>query len=65
MFDCVLQTRIARNGTVMTSRGRLVVRNAVTPRTFRPLTRNAIAIRAKTIPGRIYVTCSRPMKYSG
>jgi queuine tRNA-ribosyltransferase len=28
MFDCVLPTRIARNGTVMTSKGRLVIRNA-------------------------------------
>src|SRR5699024_6142494 len=28
MFDCVLPTRIARNGTCMTSNGRLVVRNA-------------------------------------
>lgn len=28
MFDCVLPTRIARNGTAMTSEGRLVVRNA-------------------------------------
>ena len=28
MFDCVLPTRIARNGTLMTSEGRLVVRNA-------------------------------------
>src|SRR5690625_89513 len=28
MFDCVLPTRIARNGTCMTSTGRLVVRNA-------------------------------------
>jgi len=28
MFDCVLPTRIARNGTTMTSEGRLVVRNA-------------------------------------
>lgn len=27
MFDCVLPTRIARNGTCMTSSGRLVVRN--------------------------------------
>ncbi|OVE62948.1 tRNA guanosine(34) transglycosylase Tgt, partial [Chryseobacterium mucoviscidosis] len=26
MFDCVLPTRIARNGTTMTSQGRLVVR---------------------------------------
>ena len=28
MFDCVLPTRIARNGTCMTSQGRLVVKNA-------------------------------------
>lgn len=28
MFDCVLATRIARNGTALTSAGRLVVRNA-------------------------------------
>lgn len=28
MFDCVLATRIARNGTAMTSHGKVVVRNA-------------------------------------
>ncbi|MCD1147043.1 tRNA guanosine(34) transglycosylase Tgt [Peptoniphilus sp. KCTC 25270] len=28
MADCVLPTRIARNGTVMTSQGRLVIKNA-------------------------------------
>jgi queuine tRNA-ribosyltransferase len=28
MFDCVLPTRIARNGTVFTSQGKLVIRNA-------------------------------------
>lgn len=37
MFDCVLPTRIARNGTVMTSRGRLVIKNAQYARDFRPL----------------------------
>ncbi len=37
MFDCVLPTRIARNGAVMTSHGRLVVRNADNARDFRPL----------------------------
>lgn len=37
MFDCVLPTRIARNGTVLTSRGRLVVRNASYARDYRPL----------------------------
>lgn len=37
MFDCVLPTRIARNGTTMTSQGRLVVRNAKYARDFTPL----------------------------
>ena len=40
MFDCVLPTRIARNGTLMTSVGRLVVRNAAYKRDFRPLDEN-------------------------
>lgn len=40
MFDCVLPTRIARNGTCMTSTGRLVVRNAKYARDFRPLDEN-------------------------
>ncbi|GAA3408276.1 tRNA guanosine(34) transglycosylase Tgt [Paenibacillus hodogayensis] len=40
MFDCVLPTRIARNGTVMTSGGRLVVRNAKHARDFGPLDPN-------------------------
>ncbi len=37
MFDCVLPTRIARNGTVFTRQGKLVVRNAEYARDFRPL----------------------------
>lgn len=37
MFDCVLPTRIARNGTIMTSGGRLVVRNAKYSNDFGPL----------------------------
>lgn len=37
MFDCVLPTRIARNGTTMTSQGRVVVRNAKYARDFSPL----------------------------
>ena len=40
MFDCVLPTRIARNGTLMTSKGRLVVRNAKFKNDFRPLDEN-------------------------
>ena len=37
MFDCVFPTRVARNGTVMTSRGRLVLKNAEYARDFRPI----------------------------
>lgn len=37
MADCVFPTRIARNGTVLTSRGRLVVRNAKYSKDFTPL----------------------------
>ena len=40
MFDCVLPTRVARNGTLMTSQGRLVVRNAKFARDFSPLDPN-------------------------
>ena len=36
MFDCVLATRIARNGTAMTSRGKIVVRNAKYKEDFTP-----------------------------
>jgi queuine tRNA-ribosyltransferase len=37
MADCVLPTRIARNGTALTSRGKVVVRNAKYKRDFSPL----------------------------
>lgn len=37
MFDCVLATRIARNGTVLTSKGRVVVKNAIYARDFNPI----------------------------
>ncbi len=37
MFDCVLATRVARNGTVFTRNGRLVVRNAACARDFSPI----------------------------
>jgi queuine tRNA-ribosyltransferase len=37
MFDCVLPTRIGRNGTVMTSRGRIIVRDAKYAEDFTPL----------------------------
>ncbi|MGI6546006.1 MAG: tRNA guanosine(34) transglycosylase Tgt [Fastidiosipilaceae bacterium] len=40
MFDCVLPTRIGRNGTVMTSQGRLIVRDQRFARDFNPIDPN-------------------------
>lgn len=40
MFDCVLPTRIARNGTVMTSEGKMVIKNAKHREDFSPLDPN-------------------------
>ena len=37
MFDCVLATRVARNGTALTSRGKVVVRNGRYKEDFTPL----------------------------
>ena len=37
MCDCVLPTRIARNGTALTSQGKVVVRNATYERDWSPL----------------------------
>ncbi len=37
LFDCVLPTRMGRNGTVLTSQGRLIVRDARYARDFSPL----------------------------
>ncbi|MBF8982135.1 tRNA guanosine(34) transglycosylase Tgt [Lutibacter sp. B2] len=40
MFDCVLPTRIGRNGTAMTSQGRVVIKNAKYKADFTPLDSN-------------------------
>jgi len=40
MFDCVLPTRIGRNGTVMTSEGRVIIKNAQYARDYGPLDPN-------------------------
>ncbi|MBQ2953260.1 MAG: tRNA guanosine(34) transglycosylase Tgt [Clostridia bacterium] len=40
MFDCVLATRVARNGTAMTSKGRVVIKNAKYGREWGPLDEN-------------------------
>jgi len=40
MFDCVFPTRIARNGTVLTSKGRIIIRDAAYAKDFRPIDEN-------------------------
>lgn len=40
MFDCVFPTRIARNGTALTSVGRVIIRDAKYSREFAPLDPN-------------------------
>ena len=40
MFDCVLATRVARNGTAFTSKGKIVARNSVYREDFSPLDEN-------------------------
>lgn len=37
LFDCVLPTRVARNGTALTARGKVVIRNAEYARDFAPV----------------------------
>jgi queuine tRNA-ribosyltransferase len=37
MFDCVIPTRNARTGTVFTSRGKLVIKNAPCTEDFMPI----------------------------
>ncbi|MBE7086780.1 MAG: tRNA guanosine(34) transglycosylase Tgt [Clostridiales bacterium] len=37
MFDCVLATRVGRNGTALTSKGKVVVRNGAYKEDFTPL----------------------------
>jgi hypothetical protein len=56
MFDCVLPTRIARNGTVFTNEGRLNMKNAKYERDFRPID-EAPSIKASGEP--------TPIKYLG
>ena len=49
MFDCVLPTRIARNGTCMTSQGRLVVKMPSLLRILRHWILSVIATHVRTI----------------
>lgn len=47
MFDCVLPTRIARNGTAMTSTGRVNIKNAKYEYDFTPLDKNCSCYTCK------------------
>jgi queuine tRNA-ribosyltransferase len=39
LFDCVLPTRVARNGTALTARGKMVLRNTEFALDFSPIER--------------------------
>ncbi len=64
MFDCVLATRVARNGTVFTRDGRLVVRNAKYAEDFSPLDADCDCYASKILPAPTSATCLRPEKSS-
>ncbi|NLM74520.1 MAG: tRNA guanosine(34) transglycosylase Tgt [Clostridiaceae bacterium] len=40
MFDCVMPTRIGRNGTIYTSKGRVIIRDAKYAKDFSPMDEN-------------------------
>jgi len=54
MCDCVLPTRIARNGTAMTSQGKVVVRNATYEKDWGPLDPNCDCYTCKNF-SRAYI----------
>lgn len=55
MFDCVLPTRIARNGTVFTPYGKMVLRNAEYSRDFQPIDKNCGCYACKNGFTRAYI----------
>lgn len=65
MFDCVLPTRIARNGTCMTSEGRLVVKMQLTQKISHHLTMIVIATHVAITHVLTFVTCLKLMKPLG
>lgn len=64
MMDCVLPTRIARNGTAMTYKGDLTIRNANIRTTFHPSKKVATAIVAGITQERTCAILSTPTKFS-
>ena len=58
LFDCVLPTRLARNGTLFTSRGPVVIRHACNVADPAPWTSPAPATPVVISAGRTCATCS-------
>ncbi len=56
MFDCVLPTRVARNGTVFTREGRIIVRDAAYAEDFRPLDPGCDCYACRNFPEPTYAT---------
>lgn len=54
MFDCVLPTRIGRNGTIFTSNGRVIIRDAKYARDYSPMDENCDCYACKNFT-RAYV----------
>lgn len=65
MFDCVLPTRIARNGTLMTSEGRMVIKMQNMHVISVRLMKIATAIHVKTIRVLMYVIYFAQRKHLG
>ncbi len=59
MCDCVLPTRIARNGTALTWNGKVVVRNATYERDWGPLDPECDCYTCKKLHKSIYKTFSK------
>ena len=56
MFDCVLPTRIARNGTAMTAKGNITIRNSQFKEDFGPVEENCDCYCCKNYSRALYQT---------
>ncbi len=54
MFDCVLPTRIGRNGSIFTSKGRVIIRDAKYARDYSPMDENCDCYACKNF-NRAYI----------
>ena len=63
MYDCVLPTRVARHGAVMTSMGRININNEKYKYDYTPLDPNCDCYTCKNYTKSYIVTCINVMKY--